>query len=65
MDGIQSWCHFSQKFERPRVQRLAKIRHGKPLPRSFQDERFSYVVLRKGPRQRPAADIVSTEQADL
>ena len=64
MDGTRSWCHFSQNFERTRLQRQAKVQPGRPLPRSHQDERFSYVVLRKGPRPQPPADVALPDQLD-
>lgn len=39
------WCHFGQRLERPAfVQQLL------PGARGHQDELFSYVVLRRGPR---------------
>lgn len=65
MDGLPTWCHFTQRFERPRTQRLAKIRHGKPLPRSFQDERFSYVAIRRGQRPPTGPGLVTTEQLQM
>lgn len=65
MDGTTSWCHFTQRFERPRMQRLAKIRDRQPLPRSYQDERFSYVVLRKKPRPPAAGEVTTREHLDL
>ena len=64
MDGTRSWCHFSQNFERTRLQRQAKVQPGRPLPRAHQDERFSYVVLRKGPRPQPPADVALPDQLD-
>jgi ribosomal protein RSM22 (predicted rRNA methylase) len=48
--GRASWCHFVQRFERTAVQRRAKMVPGKLPPRSHQDERFSYVVLKRGSR---------------
>ena len=43
LEGQQSWCHFSQRFERP-------AGAGAPPPSSYQDERFSYVVLAREAR---------------
>ncbi|KAL4517672.1 hypothetical protein Ndes2526A_g02058 [Nannochloris sp. 'desiccata'] len=48
--GRASWCHFIQRFERTAVQRRVKMVPGKLPPRSHQDERFSYVVLKRGSR---------------
>ena len=57
MDGKTTWCHFSQRFERTELQRLVKLRKGHLPPRDYQDERFSYVVLRRGPRPPPGPDV--------
>ena len=64
MDGTRSWCHFSQNFERTRLQRQAKVQLGRRLPGSHQDERFSYVVLRRGTRPPLPADVALPEQLD-
>lgn len=45
--GTRSWCHFVQRVQRPPTQRLVK---GATAAQPFQDERFSYVVLRRGAR---------------
>ncbi|KAK9909809.1 hypothetical protein WJX75_007685 [Coccomyxa subellipsoidea] len=50
MEGTRSWCHFSQRFERSGLQRVTKIRSDGGLARTYQDERYSYVVIRKEPR---------------
>ncbi|KAF9418485.1 37S ribosomal protein S22 [Podila epigama] len=39
------WCHFSQKVQRPDF--LRKTKHSKE---NFEDAKYTYVVLRKGPR---------------
>ncbi|KAF9177357.1 37S ribosomal protein S22 [Haplosporangium sp. Z 767] len=39
------WCHFSQKVQRPDF--LRKTKHSKA---NFEDAKYTYVVLRKGPR---------------
>ena len=44
-----SWCHFTVRVHRPREARLAKGGASRPAG-SFQDERFSYVVLQRGER---------------
>ncbi|GAB4820160.1 hypothetical protein N2152v2_007206 [Parachlorella kessleri] len=47
--GRRSWCHFVQRFERTDLQRKTKAVEGR-APRVYQDERYSYVVLARGPR---------------
>ncbi|KAF9906073.1 37S ribosomal protein S22 [Linnemannia zychae] len=39
------WCHFSQKIQRPDF--LRKTKHSKE---NYEDAKYTYVVLRKGPR---------------
>ncbi|QCD85675.1 S-adenosyl-L-methionine-dependent methyltransferase [Vigna unguiculata] len=45
------YCHFVQRLERTSSQRAYKRSKGDPL-RGFEDEKFSYVVFRRGPRPR-------------
>ncbi|PRW32889.1 methyltransferase mitochondrial [Chlorella sorokiniana] len=52
MEGRPSWCHFVQRFQRTQLQRAAKATAG-VQPRTYQDERFAYVAIARGPR--PAA----------
>ncbi|KAG0296557.1 37S ribosomal protein S22 [Linnemannia gamsii] len=47
------WCHFSQKVQRPDF--LRKTKHSKD---NYEDAKYTYVVLRKGPR--PVFTRVST-----
>ncbi len=62
MDGTRSWCHFAQRVQRPPAQRLVK---GATSARPYQDERFSYVILRRGPRSaRPALSQLVAFSAD-
>lgn len=50
MDKTSNWCHFIQRLERTTSQRVTK-RHSKPTPlRAYEDEKFSFVVLRRGAR---------------
>lgn len=53
------YCHFKQRFERPELMRLLKAGQTREphvkKPRGYQDERFSFVILRKGPRPGSAA----------
>ena len=48
MDGLETWCHFSQRVKRMEM-------HRQMLPRGkgaqHQDERFSYVVIRRVSRE--------------
>ncbi|KAL3162830.1 hypothetical protein ABBQ32_009284 [Trebouxia sp. C0010 RCD-2024] len=53
MEGTRSWCHFAQRFQRSDLQRRHKVLSGGHGARTYQDERFSYVVLRRGPRPGP------------
>ncbi|KAI8463009.1 MAG: hypothetical protein J3K34DRAFT_527327 [Monoraphidium minutum] len=49
--GGRAWCHFGQRFHRPGWMQEVKARPGhRTSHRDHQDERFSYVVLRRGPR---------------
>ncbi|GMH39551.1 hypothetical protein BSKO_07449 [Bryopsis sp. KO-2023] len=63
MNGKKMWCHFNQRFLRTRAQKVTKIRpekqHG---PRDFQDERFSYVVFRRGWREKSWGQGISDVQ---
>ncbi len=54
-----SWCHFVQRADRSREQRLVKYQ----TKIGFDDEKFSYVVLRKAPRPSKAGPppVVSLE----
>ncbi|KAI7872960.1 mitochondrial small ribosomal subunit Rsm22-domain-containing protein [Spinellus fusiger] len=47
----KAWCHFSQRVERPSF--LMKTKHSKF---NTEDAKYSYVVLRKGPRPTSATD---------
>ncbi|CAM8902517.1 unnamed protein product [Rhodiola kirilowii] len=45
------YCHFVQRLQRTSSQRAYKRSKGQPL-RGFEDEKFSYVVFRRGLRPR-------------
>uniref|UniRef100_A0A7N0UG87 Methyltransferase-like protein 17, mitochondrial n=1 Tax=Kalanchoe fedtschenkoi TaxID=63787 RepID=A0A7N0UG87_KALFE len=45
------YCHFVQRLQRTTSQRAYKRSKGQPL-RGFEDEKFSYVVFRRGSRPR-------------
>ncbi|MCO5555212.1 hypothetical protein L7F22_008756 [Adiantum nelumboides] len=51
MDGTGKYCHFSQRLARCPSQLLYKSPKGKSL-RGYEDEKFSFVVLRRGSRPR-------------
>ncbi|KAH7059913.1 mitochondrial small ribosomal subunit Rsm22-domain-containing protein [Linnemannia elongata] len=51
------WCHFSQKVQRPDF--LRKTKHSKD---NYEDAKYTYVVLRKGPR--PSFTRVSTSPVE-
>ncbi|KAG2184542.1 hypothetical protein INT43_000451, partial [Umbelopsis isabellina] len=52
----RDWCHFSQRVERPKF--LMKTKHSKV---NIEDAKYSYVVLRRGPRP----SVTNAEQEDL
>ncbi|XP_024531076.1 uncharacterized protein LOC9632673 [Selaginella moellendorffii] len=51
MDGTTVFCHFVQRLERTFTQRMAK-KHSRTMLRGYEDEKYSYVVLRRGHRPR-------------
>ena len=67
--GSKSWCHFVQRSYRPATQRAVK----KSARLDYEDEKFSFVVLRRGPSPRttgviaeqpiPAGDVPSASVA--
>ncbi|GLC44611.1 hypothetical protein PLESTF_001658400 [Pleodorina starrii] len=51
----RNWCHFSQPLLLPAFMQQAMVlpadkAHGRARALNLQDERFSYVILRRGPR---------------
>ena len=62
MDGTRSWCHFPQRFTRTRLQRSSKVLPGGHPARPYQDERFSYVVLRRQPRPTSSSAVLEIAQ---
>ncbi|CAI5491588.1 unnamed protein product [Closterium sp. Naga37s-1] len=62
MYGTTSWCHFSQTLQRSAVQRIAKRAAGQEITGSTEDEKFSYVVLRRGPRPEVVAPLQQITQ---
>ncbi|XP_059444730.1 uncharacterized protein LOC132176516 [Corylus avellana] len=48
------YCHFVQRLERTSSQRAYKRSKGEPPLRGFEDEKFSFVVIRRGQRPREA-----------
>jgi len=57
-DGFSTWCHFPQ-----RTLRSAYVREMKHSARPYQDEKFSYVVLRKMRRSAARRDAERATQA--
>lgn len=51
MDGTEKYCHFSQRLARSSSQLLFKRPKGRSL-RGYEDEKFSFVILRRGSRPR-------------
>ncbi|KAI3859805.1 hypothetical protein MKX03_013680, partial [Papaver bracteatum] len=49
LENTGTYCHFVQRMQRTSSQRLYKRSNGKPL-RGFEDEKFCFVVLRRGQR---------------
>lgn len=49
LDNTGKYCHFVQRLQRTTSQLAYKQSNGVPL-RGFEDEKFSYVVFRRGPR---------------
>ena len=56
MEDSSSWCHFVQRVQRTAAQRLSK---GGANIWSHQDERFSYAILRRGPRPQAAPRLLA------
>ncbi|ORX45916.1 Rsm22-domain-containing protein [Hesseltinella vesiculosa] len=50
------WCHFSQRVQRPNF--LMKTKHSK---NNTEDSKYSYVILRKGPRPMQQEDNMETQ----
>ncbi|GBF95535.1 hypothetical protein Rsub_08516 [Raphidocelis subcapitata] len=56
--GGRAWCHFGQRFHRPSWMQEVKARPGhRTSHRDHQDERFSYVVIRRGARPSGVPDV--------
>ncbi|CAI9291068.1 unnamed protein product [Lactuca saligna] len=49
LDNTGKYCHFVQRLQRTTSQLAYKQSNGVPL-RGFEDEKFCYVVFRRGPR---------------
>ncbi|KAI3866806.1 hypothetical protein MKW92_050391 [Papaver armeniacum] len=47
LENTGTYCHFVQRMQRTSSERLYKRSKGKPL-RGFEDEKFCFVVLRRG-----------------
>ncbi|KAL8238878.1 hypothetical protein R6Q59_015445 [Mikania micrantha] len=53
LDNSGKYCHFVQRLQRTTSQLAYKQSNGIPL-RGFEDEKFSYVVFKRGPRPSEA-----------
>ncbi|KAI3709637.1 hypothetical protein L2E82_39403 [Cichorium intybus] len=49
LDNTRKYCHLVQRLQRTTSQLAYKQSNGVPLG-GFEDEKFSYVVFRRGPR---------------
>ena len=56
MDGLPTWCHFSQRVQRSEMHRQM-LHRGRGA--QHQDERFSYVILRRLSRARARQEDVA------
>ncbi|CAG8573921.1 4998_t:CDS:10 [Paraglomus occultum] len=55
--NTRNWCHFSQKVNRPTF--LMNVKGAKL---NFENSKYSYVILRKGPR--PTVNLCDSQQSD-
>ncbi|KAF5478027.1 hypothetical protein F2P56_004620 [Juglans regia] len=55
------YCHFVQRLERTSSQRAYKRSKGEPPLRGFEDEKFCFVVIRRGQRPREPWPLDGTE----
>ncbi|KAI3691886.1 hypothetical protein L6452_31688 [Arctium lappa] len=53
LDNTGKYCHFVQRLQRTTSQLAYKRSNGVPL-RGFEDEKFCYIVFRRGPRPSEA-----------
>jgi ribosomal protein RSM22 (predicted rRNA methylase) len=49
----RAWCHFGQRLQRPAFMRRAAAGASSAARSDHQDERFSYVAIRRGRRPEP------------
>ncbi|RIB08287.1 mitochondrial small ribosomal subunit Rsm22-domain-containing protein [Gigaspora rosea] len=52
----RNWCHFSQRINRPSYLMQTK----KVVGNNYEDSKYSYVILRRGPRPRVQAETSKT-----
>ncbi|KAG0260741.1 37S ribosomal protein S22 [Actinomortierella ambigua] len=57
LDKGSQWCHFSQKVERPDF-----LRRTKHTRENYEDSKYTYVILRKGPRPSLTAEVMQQYQ---
>ncbi|KAG6555233.1 hypothetical protein Mapa_003274 [Marchantia paleacea] len=64
MDGLSTWCHFVQRLQRTSLQRITKRSSALPL-RAYEDEKFSFIVLRRGLRPSEPWPLDGLKDTDL
>ncbi|KAL2641800.1 hypothetical protein R1flu_009387 [Riccia fluitans] len=64
MDGLSTWCHFVQRLQRTSLQRITKRSSALPL-RAYEDEKFSFIVLRRGLRPSEPWPLDGLKDAEL
>ncbi|CAG8450110.1 13127_t:CDS:2 [Cetraspora pellucida] len=57
----RNWCHFSQRINRPSYLMQTK----KVVGNNYEDSKYSYVILRRGPRPRISATETSKKMEKL
>ena len=55
---VGSWCHFSQRLEITEFQMQVN-----PLGKGFEDQKLSYIIVRRGPRPEALANGSIVEQS--
>lgn len=58
--GSHDWCHFTQTVQRPDY-----VRHTKHSTKNEEDAKYSYVILRRGPRPSSMQINTATEPDDI
>ncbi|BBN01161.1 hypothetical protein MPTK1_2g05200 [Marchantia polymorpha subsp. ruderalis] len=64
MEGLSTWCHFVQRLQRTSLQRITKRSSALPL-RAYEDEKFSFIILRRGLRPSEPWPLDGLKDTDL